>query len=197
MVGVGAQFVQRLVKRVRIIRGLRWRETLALDARLRPRDRCCPRCSHAGGQGAPTNADTITNTSKPRTPLLMHSTVTSRALRRQADADGALGFARIFVCDVWRAIAIFVLLAVSSAAADTIVLKNGRHIIASNVTETADRVSYETPAGTLSLPRSIVDRIVRDDRSPSGFGPFGSAAGQRAAPGCGRGLCGTCGPSGA
>lgn len=68
-------------------------------------------------------------------------------------------------------LAIFVLVAVSSAGADTIVLKNGRHIIGSNVTETADRVSYETPAGTLSLPRSIVERIVRDDRSPSGFGP--------------------------
>jgi hypothetical protein len=68
-------------------------------------------------------------------------------------------------------IAFIGLLAVSSAAADTIVLKNGRHIIASNVTETADRVSYETPAGTLSLPRSIVDRIVRNDLSPSGFGP--------------------------
>jgi len=67
-------------------------------------------------------------------------------------------------------IAFLLLLAVSSAAADTIILKNGRHIIASNVTETSDRVSYETPAGTLSLPRSIVDRIVRDDLSPSGFG---------------------------
>lgn len=72
-------------------------------------------------------------------------------------------------------IAILVLAAVSlwvsSAAADTIVLKNGRHIIGSNVTESGERVSYETPAGTLSIPRSIVERIVRDDRSPSGFGP--------------------------
>jgi tetratricopeptide (TPR) repeat protein len=53
-------------------------------------------------------------------------------------------------------------LVVSSAAADTILLKNGRRIIASNVTETADRVSYETAAGQMSIPKSIVARIDRD-----------------------------------
>ncbi|MGA7553566.1 MAG: tetratricopeptide repeat protein [Candidatus Acidiferrales bacterium] len=63
-----------------------------------------------------------------------------------------------------------VLLAVSSAAADTIVLKNGRRIVASNVTEDHDHVSYDTPAGQMSIPKSIVARIDRD-----GFG-YSSAA---------------------
>ncbi len=60
-------------------------------------------------------------------------------------------------------IATLFLLAVSSAAADTIVLKNGRRIMASSVTEEADRVSYETPAGRMSIPKSIVARIEHDD----------------------------------
>jgi Tetratricopeptide repeat len=51
---------------------------------------------------------------------------------------------------------------VSSAAADTIVLKNGRRIVASNVKEDGDHVTYETPAGTMSIPKSIVARIDRD-----------------------------------
>jgi len=55
------------------------------------------------------------------------------------------------------------LLAVSSAAADTIVLKNGRRIMASSVTEDADHVSYETPSGRMSIPKSIVARIEHDD----------------------------------
>src|SRR5580692_6843027 len=54
------------------------------------------------------------------------------------------------------------LLVVSSAAADTIVLKNGRRIVASNVTEDSDHVTYDTPAGQMSIPKSIVDRIDRD-----------------------------------
>ncbi len=62
-------------------------------------------------------------------------------------------------------IASLVLLVVSSAAADTIVLKNGRRIVASSVTEDGDRVRYETSAGTMSIPKSIVARIDRD-----GFG---------------------------
>ena len=52
---------------------------------------------------------------------------------------------------------------VSSAAADTIVLKNGRRIVASHVTEEGEHVTYETPAGQMSIPRSIVARIERDD----------------------------------
>jgi tetratricopeptide (TPR) repeat protein len=50
-----------------------------------------------------------------------------------------------------------------SASADTIVLKNGQKIFAANVTEDAQHVSYETPAGRMSIPRAIVVRIERDD----------------------------------
>lgn len=61
----------------------------------------------------------------------------------------------------------FLLLAASAASADTIVLKNGRRISASNVTEDSDRVTYDTPAGQMSIPKSIVDRIDRDGFSAS------------------------------
>ncbi len=54
-------------------------------------------------------------------------------------------------------------LAVSSAAADTIVLKNGRRIIAENVTEDASHITYQTPAGQMSIPKSIVARVEHDD----------------------------------
>ena len=47
--------------------------------------------------------------------------------------------------------------------ADTIVLKNGRRIVAANVTEDASHVTYQTPAGQLSIPKSIVARIEHDD----------------------------------
>jgi tetratricopeptide (TPR) repeat protein len=61
-------------------------------------------------------------------------------------------------------VAVLLLLAVSSsAAADTIVLKNGRRIVADNVTEDATHVTYQTPAGELSIPKSIVVRIERDN----------------------------------
>jgi tetratricopeptide (TPR) repeat protein len=65
------------------------------------------------------------------------------------------------------------LLTVSSAAADTILLKNGRRIIASNVVEDGDHVRYETPAGEMSIPKSIVARIDRDNL---GYSSAGSAA---------------------
>ncbi len=47
----------------------------------------------------------------------------------------------------------------SSVYADKIVLKNGRQIVASNVTEDGDKIRYETSAGQLSIPKSIVDHI--------------------------------------
>jgi tetratricopeptide (TPR) repeat protein len=56
-----------------------------------------------------------------------------------------------------------VLVIFSAAMADTIVLKNGRRIVAENVTEDATRVTYQTPAGQLSIPKSLVARIDRDD----------------------------------
>ncbi len=70
--------------------------------------------------------------------------------------------------------AVLLLLAVSSsAAADTIVLKNGKRIIADNVTEDSTHVTYQTPAGELSIPKSIVARIERDN--------FGYTSASRAA----------------
>jgi len=49
--------------------------------------------------------------------------------------------------------------AASPAVADTIVLKNGRRITALSVVAEGDRVKYQTSAGELSLPKSIVDHI--------------------------------------
>jgi len=43
--------------------------------------------------------------------------------------------------------------------ADTIVLKNGRRITVNVAKETADRVTGETDAGQLSLPKSMVERV--------------------------------------
>src|SRR5215471_13430194 len=52
------------------------------------------------------------------------------------------------------------LLAASGGAlADTIVLKNGRRINAQSVSEDGDKIRYETGAGTLILPKAIVDHI--------------------------------------
>ncbi len=65
------------------------------------------------------------------------------------------------------ALSSLLLLIALPASADTIVLKNGRRIVASGVAEEGDRVSYETPAGQLSLPRSIVARIERNDLAPA------------------------------
>jgi tetratricopeptide (TPR) repeat protein len=61
-------------------------------------------------------------------------------------------------------------LAAVSASADTIVLKNGQRIVAANVTEDGSHVSYQTPAGQMSIPKSLVARIERDDL------PYASAA---------------------
>lgn len=51
------------------------------------------------------------------------------------------------------------LCAAAMPAGDKIVLKNGRKIVASSVTEDANKVYYETSAGQLSIPKSIVDHI--------------------------------------
>ncbi len=58
-------------------------------------------------------------------------------------------------------------LAALPAPADTIVLKNGRRIVAANVAEENGRVSYETSTGRLSLPRSIVERVERGGGPPT------------------------------
>lgn len=67
----------------------------------------------------------------------------------------------------------------SCASADVIVLKNGNHIVGMNVTADGDRVTYLTSAGQLSIPKSIVARIERDDFS---FGSGNSASGASIAP---------------
>jgi tetratricopeptide (TPR) repeat protein len=61
-------------------------------------------------------------------------------------------------------VAVWLVLAVSLVtAADTIVLKNGRRIAAENVTQDASHVTYHTPAGEMSIPKSMVARIDHDD----------------------------------
>ena len=58
-------------------------------------------------------------------------------------------------------IVLLVAFAAASASADTIVLKSGRKIHATSVTEEGDHYSFETSAGHLSLPKSAVDHIER------------------------------------
>src|SRR5262249_29633849 len=68
-----------------------------------------------------------------------------------------------------------VLLVLSTrAAADTIVLKNGRRIAAINAVEEGDKVRYMTSAGELSLPKSIVDHMEKGGFVPTA-GPPGNA----------------------
>ena len=51
--------------------------------------------------------------------------------------------------------------------ADTIVLKNGRAIVAESVTERGGLVTYEAEAGRVSIPSSLVDRIERGSAPPA------------------------------
>jgi tetratricopeptide (TPR) repeat protein len=48
------------------------------------------------------------------------------------------------------------------ALADTIYLKNGKTITASNVVQENGQVSFETATGNLSIPASIVDHVTRE-----------------------------------
>src|SRR5690349_23376780 len=59
----------------------------------------------------------------------------------------------------FRLLGAALLLLSAQAAADTIVLKNGRRIAALSAFEDGDKVRYMTSAGELSLPKSIVDHI--------------------------------------
>ena len=61
------------------------------------------------------------------------------------------------------------------AAADTIVLKNGRRIVALSVVEEGDKVRYQTSAGELVLPKSIVDHIEKGGAVPLDSGSGGAA----------------------
>jgi len=72
------------------------------------------------------------------------------------------------------------------AAADTIVLKNGRRILAEKVIESERGVTYETAEGVVTLPRSIVDHVDRDGAMPPvssgpGTGQPGTTASTRPA----------------
>jgi tetratricopeptide (TPR) repeat protein len=69
-----------------------------------------------------------------------------------------------------------VLLLAGAARADKIVLKNGRKIIAYNVVEDGDKVRYETSAGQLALPKSIVDHIEKGGLMPMMGSPAAVAA---------------------
>src|SRR5437016_12721387 len=75
------------------------------------------------------------------------------------------------------------LLSVSGrAAADTIVLKNGRRIVALSAVEEGDKVKYLTSAGELSLPKSIVDHIEKGGALPMAGSPGADAANLDIAP---------------
>jgi tetratricopeptide (TPR) repeat protein len=77
-------------------------------------------------------------------------------------------------CALFVVVAFF--FAAAAAHADTIVLKNGRRIVAFNVREEGDKVKYETSAGELSLPKSIVDHIEKNGSVPVGNSPAEAAA---------------------
>src|SRR5271155_551853 len=68
------------------------------------------------------------------------------------------------------------LLCASAARADKIVLKNGRKIVAFNVVEDGDKVRYETSAGQMALPKSIVDHIEKGGLLPVLDSPAAAAA---------------------
>ncbi len=51
--------------------------------------------------------------------------------------------------------------------ADTIILKNGRRIVAESVMEEGDKVFYEGEGGRVSLPKSLVETIEKNDAAPS------------------------------
>src|SRR2546429_3937647 len=57
-----------------------------------------------------------------------------------------------------------------AVADDTIVLKNGRRIVALTAVVAGDKVRYQTTAGELTLPRSIVDHIESGALQSAGMG---------------------------
>jgi tetratricopeptide (TPR) repeat protein len=64
-----------------------------------------------------------------------------------------------------------ILLVFTAALGDTIVLKNGRRVVADSVTEEDTRVVYETALGKFSLAKSLVDHIEHDGARPAPSGP--------------------------
>src|SRR5260370_25776812 len=74
------------------------------------------------------------------------------------------------------------LLVATQARADKIVLKNGRKILAYNVVEVGDKIQYETSAGALTIPKSIVDHIEKGGLRPILESPAAAAASLKIAP---------------
>src|SRR6266404_1239065 len=74
------------------------------------------------------------------------------------------------------------LLLCAQTAADTIVLKNGRRILALSAYEDGDKVKYLTSAGELSLPKSIVDHIEKGGAVQMANTPGAAAANLAIAP---------------
>jgi tetratricopeptide (TPR) repeat protein len=71
----------------------------------------------------------------------------------------------------FRIFALLIAVGLAGAAeADTIILKNGRQIVAANVTTAGGKVTFETAAGFMSLPERLVLRIEKDSLGslPSG-----------------------------
>lgn len=68
-----------------------------------------------------------------------------------------------------------ILLSAGALAADTIVLRSGRRITATNVVEEGDRVYYETSAGRFSFSKSAVERIERGDDATFASGSSGKS----------------------
>src|SRR5216684_680303 len=68
------------------------------------------------------------------------------------------------------------------SVADTIVLKNGRRIVALSAVEEGDKIKYLTPAGELSLPKSIVDHVEKGGAVPMAGTPGADAVNLTIAP---------------
>jgi tetratricopeptide (TPR) repeat protein len=79
-------------------------------------------------------------------------------------------------------LALVLLLMAAQARADKIVLKNGRKILAYNVVEVGDKIRYETAAGQLTIPKSMVDHIEKGGLMPLAESPAAAAASLNIAP---------------
>ena len=78
-----------------------------------------------------------------------------------------------------------ILLVLTGLFADTIVLKNGRRLVADTVVEEDNRYVYETPLGKFSLAKSLVDHIEHDGAAsapPSRKDTDGSQPAKHSAP---------------
>src|SRR5579863_5849639 len=75
-----------------------------------------------------------------------------------------------------------ILLAATPVLADKIFLKNGRTIVAYSVVEDGDKIHYETSAGQMTLPRSIVDHVEKGGLMPMMESPAAAAANLNIAP---------------